>query len=109
MEQKANSIGEEMIKVENSNESIIVKFPYNPDYIAKIKTIKGYRWHPEEKHWSIPHSELEKFLSVFDEEKLESDLLVWFNNTGKGTRNKKIRQKNDKVAHSLQQRVSGIY
>ncbi len=22
--------------------------------MAKIKSIKGYRWHPEEKYWSLP-------------------------------------------------------
>ena len=27
---------------------IIVSFPYNPYNIVKIKTIEGYRWHPEE-------------------------------------------------------------
>ncbi len=31
---------------------ITVSFSYSPDYIAKIKTIEGYRWHPEEKYWS---------------------------------------------------------
>jgi hypothetical protein len=29
---------------------ITVSFPYNPERIAKIKSIKGYRWHPEEKY-----------------------------------------------------------
>ena len=41
---------------------------YNPDYIAKIKTIEGYRWRPEEKCWSVPYSEFETLLSVFDGE-----------------------------------------
>ena len=27
---------------------ITVSFPYNPDYIAKIKTIESCKWHPEE-------------------------------------------------------------
>ena len=38
-----------MIRIGRDNEDIIVKFPYNPDYIARIKTIKGYRWHPDKK------------------------------------------------------------
>lgn len=38
------------IKVEKGlNETIIIKFSYNPEYIKKIKFINGYRWHPEEK------------------------------------------------------------
>ncbi len=32
-----------MIKIESGKDAVIVKFPYNPDYIAKIKSIKGYR------------------------------------------------------------------
>jgi hypothetical protein len=36
---------------------VIVTFPYNPEYVEKIKTIKGHRWHPEEKHWSLPDSD----------------------------------------------------
>ena len=47
---------------------IKISFPYNPDYIAKIKTIEGYRWRPEEKCWSVPYSEFETLLSVFDGE-----------------------------------------
>lgn len=38
-----------MIKIEKSDAGIIVEFPYDPDYIAKIKTIRGYKWCPEEK------------------------------------------------------------
>ena len=47
---------------------ITVAFSYNPVYIEKVKAIKGYKWHPKEKHWSFPYSEtiLEKILSVFD-------------------------------------------
>lgn len=47
---------------------------YNPAYIAK-KTIKGYRWHPEDKYWSFPpdHSTLEKLVSLFEGEKLVID------------------------------------
>lgn len=33
------------VSIERKEEGIVVKFPYNPDYIAKIKTIEGYRWH----------------------------------------------------------------
>jgi site-specific recombinase XerD len=69
--------GEEMIEVRKDEGRIKVSFPYNPDYIAKIKTIGGYRWHPEEKYWSIPSSEFERLLSVFNGEKLDIDPSVW--------------------------------
>ncbi|MEA2054966.1 MAG: site-specific tyrosine recombinase/integron integrase [Candidatus Thermoplasmatota archaeon] len=67
-----------MLKIERGNKGIVVKFSYNPDYIAKIKTLEGYKWHPKEKYWGIPYSELENLLSVFDGEKLDVDPSVWF-------------------------------
>ena len=58
----------EIIEVRKERERIKIFFP-NPDHIAKIKTIGGYKWHAEGKYWSIPYSELERLLSVFDGEK----------------------------------------
>jgi hypothetical protein len=28
---------------------IVVTFPYIPDFVAKIKSIPGHRWHPDGK------------------------------------------------------------
>ncbi|MDI6735500.1 MAG: hypothetical protein QME42_04790 [bacterium] len=28
------------------NNRVIVAFPYKPDYVEKVKTIKGHYWHP---------------------------------------------------------------
>ncbi len=36
-----------MIAIGREDGRIIVKFPYNQEYIAKIKTVNGHRWHPE--------------------------------------------------------------
>lgn len=33
---------------------LIVQFPYSPDYVAKIKTVAGRRWHAKERHWTVP-------------------------------------------------------
>jgi hypothetical protein len=46
-----------MIEVRKKGEMIEIFFPYNPDHIAKIKAIEGYRWHPEEKCWGVHRSE----------------------------------------------------
>jgi len=62
--------------LKKDNEGIIVKFSYNPDYITRIKILEGYKWNPEEKYWSIPYSQLEKFLSTFDGEKVKTDTSV---------------------------------
>ncbi|MHC1624267.1 MAG: hypothetical protein ACXQTR_06750 [Candidatus Methanospirareceae archaeon] len=45
-----------MIRIGKDDDRIAVVFRYNPDYIAKVKTIEGYRWHHEEKYWSVPFS-----------------------------------------------------
>lgn len=37
---------------------ITVVFPYDPLRISKIKTIEGYKWNPDKKHWSFPDSDL---------------------------------------------------
>lgn len=35
---------------------LIVLFRYRADRVAKIKTVAGRRWHPEENCWTIPHT-----------------------------------------------------
>ncbi len=67
-----------MIRIESGRDAVVVRFPYNPDYIARIKTVKGYKWHPDGKYWSIPYSELKNFLSAFGGERVEIDESVWF-------------------------------
>lgn len=59
----------------SSDNKINVSLPYNPAHIAKLKSIKGYRWHPEEKYWSFPDSNgtLKKILKVFDGEEIHVD------------------------------------
>ena len=54
--------------VKDPSGRITVAFSYDPVYIEKVKAIKGYKWHPKEKHRSFPYSALtlEKILSVFN-------------------------------------------
>ena len=42
---------------------------------SKVKAIKGYKWHPKEKHWSFPYSDgvIDRILSIFKGEKNELD------------------------------------
>ena len=70
---------EEMMEVKEDGERIKISFHYDPDYIAKIKTIEGYRWHPEEKCWSVPHSEFKTLLSVFDGKSIAIDHAIPLN------------------------------
>ena len=88
----------ESIKIEKGQgEDIIVRFPYNPDYIAKIKTVKGYRWHPDGKYWSVPYSELVNLLSVFDGEMIETDASVWLYELEKELKARKYSRKTVKL------------
>jgi hypothetical protein len=65
-----------MIKIGSDTPGrITVTFPYSPEVVAKIKTIKNRRWHPEEKYWSFPQSEsaLNEILSALEEEEVDID------------------------------------
>lgn len=41
-------------KLENT---LLVKFSYSPERVSKIKSIKGHRWDPKRREWTIPHSD----------------------------------------------------
>jgi len=64
-----------MIAVEKIDGRIAVKFPYNKDYIEKIKSVDGYRWHIQKKYWYFPDDDgiVEKILSAFSGEKINID------------------------------------
>ena len=64
-----------MIEVKKDEERIKISFPYNPDYIMKIKTLERYRWLPKEKCWSVPYSDdaAARILSIFSGEEVDID------------------------------------
>jgi hypothetical protein len=65
-----------MIKISSDIPGRIkVEFSYHPDCVAKIKTVKAHRWHPEEKYCSFPYSNpvLKEISSVFAGEELDID------------------------------------
>jgi integron integrase len=81
-----------MIKISSDIAGRIkVVFSYNPEYVAKIKTVNAHRWHPEEKYWSFPCSKpiLKEILSAFAGEDLDIDPslqpLISQNQDGKST------------------------
>jgi site-specific recombinase XerD len=63
------------VKIKKESSQIRVSFPYNPKYIAKLKELSGYRWHPEGKYWSFPYSEktLKRILLTFRNEVVDVD------------------------------------
>lgn len=36
---------------------LMVIVPYDPQRVARIKTIPGRRWHPQGKYWTVPDTE----------------------------------------------------
>jgi len=64
------------IKVlKDREDNLMVSFPYNPQFVQKIKTIKGHRWHPGDKYWPFPgtNETLERILKVFEAEEIYID------------------------------------
>ncbi|OIP29491.1 MAG: hypothetical protein AUK23_10730 [Deltaproteobacteria bacterium CG2_30_43_15] len=54
---------------------ITVSFQYNPLHVQKVKSIEGYKWHPDEKYWSLTSSDgtLEKILKAFEDAEIHLD------------------------------------
>jgi len=54
---------------------ITVKFPYNPEVVAKIKTVKTRRWHSKDKYWSFSYSRevLKELISALHGEEVDID------------------------------------
>jgi len=54
---------------------IAVALPYNPTYIKRIKSIKGYRWNPEQKYWIFPKSDniVKRLFDIFKSENVWID------------------------------------
>ena len=54
---------------------LIVTFSYTPQRVEKIKTIAGWWWHPEERHWTVPSTAetVERLVALFKGEHIEVD------------------------------------
>ncbi len=79
----------------NSVNRIAAAFPYNEHYINQLKTINGYRWHPDEKQWSVPFTieNAQRIIKIFDVEKLSIDYKL----------KNRLYQSNEKTAEKLPQ------
>lgn len=53
----------------------VVRLPYSPEGVAKIKTLPGRRWHPDGKYWTIPYTDgaLARLLALFGGNQVEVD------------------------------------
>ena len=88
------------IKILKDRENnLMVSFPYNPQFVQKIKTIKGHRWHPNGKYWSFPGSNetLERILKVFGAEEIYIDPAIQFEDLRKELISRKYSYKTVKA------------
>ena len=54
---------------------LIVRVPYAPERVAKIKTLAGRRWHQQEQYWTVPQTNgaVTHLLTLFAGEPTEVD------------------------------------
>ncbi len=54
---------------------LVVRFPYSPEAVAKIKTVGGRYWHVEEKFWTVPDKPgmLDRLKEVFAPDEVLSE------------------------------------
>jgi integrase len=54
---------------------IAVSFSYNTDFVQKIKTVAGFKWHPDKKYWSVLSGNdiIDRLASLFEGERLNID------------------------------------
>ncbi|RLG03193.1 MAG: hypothetical protein DRN61_05205 [Thaumarchaeota archaeon] len=52
-------------RIDQSSDLIRVSFPYNQDYIQRIKAIPYRRYDPETRTWLIPKPQWRRFLRMF--------------------------------------------
>lgn len=59
--------------IDKSGDSLLIKFDYSPERIAKIKTICGYWWNASEKVWTVPHTDgnLKALKELYKNENIE--------------------------------------
>ncbi len=56
-------------------DGLVVRVPYSPEHVAKIKTLPGRRWHPDGKYWTIPYTDraLARLLALFAGDPVDVD------------------------------------
>lgn len=65
------------VKISKLENELIIIFDYSPERINKIKSMKGHRWNPDKKEWTVPFS-TENFnilKKLFRNEQLDIDFI----------------------------------
>lgn len=65
-----------LIKVIEVGTNFQIRFDYNPNLVKEVKKIKGRKWHPSDRYWTVPKSEketLDAFVKKHNEKELQSN------------------------------------
>ena len=54
-------------KISLQGKAIIVTFPYSPETVAKVKSVKGAKWNPDGKFWQFPFSAAADLITSFSD------------------------------------------
>ncbi len=54
---------------------LVVRLPYDPELVRRVRGIAGRRWHPSEKHWTVPRAPgtVGRLLELFEGEAVVLD------------------------------------
>lgn len=44
--------------------NITISFPYEPQLVAKVKSIDNRKWHKDKKYWSFPNTGIRKEITI---------------------------------------------
>lgn len=61
-------------KISLQGKSIIVTFPYNPEIVAKVKSISGAKWNNEGKFWQFPFKSAADLITAFPDFEVDSEI-----------------------------------
>jgi hypothetical protein len=70
------------IKISRLEDKLIIIFPYSPERIRKIKSIRGYSWNADKKEWSVPYTteNISTLRNLFRNEQIVVDFICNENN-----------------------------
>ncbi|MFA5137906.1 MAG: integron integrase [Elusimicrobiota bacterium] len=68
--------GESIVITRAGAGNFIVRFPYSAERVAKMRTIPGRRWHPQEKYWTVPAASwmIERLTVLFAGDPIKADV-----------------------------------
>lgn len=58
------------VNITQKGNVLVVHFNYSPERIAKVKTIMGHKWNPDERIWTVPFTDenMDKLKRLFNNE-----------------------------------------